>query len=171
MAKPSPETLACPKRYAFKTANKHGMESKRTTYLCKDRAGFMVNHWKCVGYFCEGCPLIPKETLYLRFGKWRDNEVSQHRGVMDMAGVCVYPIEVYRDGMVHITEMMLKPTGENDCAHLYDLPAAANPAFLVTGRVVNDYGPTGEVLLKDLKLVREIPRGMICPPRKSRAHR
>lgn len=115
---------------------------------------------------------MPAEPqVYLRYGKWRPNEVSVHRGVMDMAGVCAYPVEVYRDGMVHVTEMMLKPTGENDCAFFYDSPEAAYPAFLVTGRVVDDYGPTGEVLLKDLKIVREVPRKMICPPRKSRKNR
>lgn len=43
----------CRLRYALRIEN-----SKRITYLCRARHGFMVKHWKCVGRNHENCPLV-----------------------------------------------------------------------------------------------------------------
>ena len=31
--------------------------SLRTVYCCRERHGFMIKHWKCVGFGEEDCPL------------------------------------------------------------------------------------------------------------------
>lgn len=32
-------------------------ESSKTTYCCRERYGFIIKHWKCVGRGEKGCPL------------------------------------------------------------------------------------------------------------------
>lgn len=45
------QTQTCNLRYAIRVTG-----SKRLTYCCRNRDGFMLAHWKCVGYGNEGCP-------------------------------------------------------------------------------------------------------------------
>lgn len=53
------KTKDCKLRFPFKTMSQDRTPSARTTYLCKDRTrnGFMLKHWKCVGFGNAGCPL------------------------------------------------------------------------------------------------------------------
>ena len=55
--KSSQETKSCKLRYGLRFYG-----SKKTTYLCKDRHGFRIKHWKCVGFGEIGCPLTDKKS-------------------------------------------------------------------------------------------------------------
>lgn len=37
--------------------------SSRTTYCCRKRHGYMINHWKCVGLDSKQCPLFDEKRL------------------------------------------------------------------------------------------------------------
>lgn len=55
-------TRECKLRYGLRTSDAYNIESKRITWCCRDRHGFMLKHWKCVGLNKPGCPLLKEST-------------------------------------------------------------------------------------------------------------
>lgn len=50
-------TRECKLRYAFRATGRYNTPSERITWCCRDRHGFMLKHWKCVGMGNKDCPL------------------------------------------------------------------------------------------------------------------
>ena len=62
------DTKNCKLRFAIRVTGADGTPSKRITWCCRERYGFMLKHWKCVGLGHELCPLT-NGTLSFRAGE------------------------------------------------------------------------------------------------------
>jgi hypothetical protein len=54
-------TEACKLRFGLKVSGADGALSKRVTWCCRERHGFMLKHWKCVGWGHAECPMTNGE--------------------------------------------------------------------------------------------------------------